>query len=155
MGNFFIGIGSILLGSAFIYLLLYLLLGINPFNYVTNVNLATPHFYSLENLTTIFQIFWTSSSRLISEIFSVNNLAIWQLYLFIYWAFSIGSCITLSPADIKGTLKGLIVILIFVFNLATIWAGNFTSTIFTGTISYLLVFYIAMFLIFLMDIFTI
>jgi hypothetical protein len=154
VGNFFIGIGPILLGTAFIYLLLYLLLRINPFSYVTNVNLATPHFYSLENLTTIFQIFWTSSGRLISKIFSVNNLAIWQLYVFIYLAFAIGSCITLSPADIKGTQKGLIVILIliFVFNLATIWAGNFTSTIFTGTISYLLVFYIAMFLIFLMDI---
>ena len=156
VGNFFIGIGPILLGTAFIYLLLYLLLRINPFSYVTNVNLATPYFYSLENLTTIFQIFWTSSSRLISEIFSVNNLAIWQLYVFIYLAFAIGSCITLSPADIKGTLKGLsvILILILVFNLATIWAGDLTLTIFTGTISYLLVFYIAMFLILLMDIFV-
>jgi hypothetical protein len=43
-------------------------------------------------------------------------------------------------------------ILIFIFNLATVWAGDLTSKIFIGTVSYFLVFYIAMFLILLLDI---
>ena len=155
-GNFFIGIGPILLGTALIYILLFLLLGLNPFNFVTNVDLAMPHIYSWGILTTIFQTFWTSSTGLISEIFSGNNLSTWQLYVFIYLAFVIGSSITLSPSDIKGTLKGLsvILILVFIFNLATVWAGDLTSNIFKGTISYFLVFYISMFLILLMDIFV-
>jgi len=155
-GNFFIGIGPILLGTALIYILLFLLLGLNPFNFVTNVDLATPHIYSWGILTTIIQTFWTSSTGLISEIFSGNNLSRWQLYVFIYLAFAIGSSITLSPSDIKGTLKGLsvILILVFIFNLATVWAGDLTSNIFKGTISYFLVFYISMFLILLMDIFV-
>jgi hypothetical protein len=155
-GNFFIGIGPILLGTALIYILLFLLLGLNPFNFVTNVDLATPHIYSWGILTTIIQTFWTSSTGLISEIFSGNNLSTWQLYVFIYLAFAIGSSITLSPSDIKGTLKGLsvILILVFIFNLATVWAGDLTSNIFKGTISYFLVFYISMFLILLMDIFV-
>jgi hypothetical protein len=155
-GNFFIGIGPILLGTALIYILLFLLLGLNPFNFVTNVDLAMPHIYSWGILTTIIQTFWTSSTGLISEIFSGNNLSRWQLYVFIYLAFAIGSSITLSPSDIKGTLKGLsvILILVFIFNLATVWAGDLTSNIFKGTISYFLVFYISMFLILLMDIFV-
>ena len=155
-GNFFIGIGPILLGTALIYILLFLLLGLNPFNFVTNVDLATPHIYSWGILTTIIQTFWTSSTGLISAIFSGNNLSTWQLYVFIYLAFAIGSSITLSPSDIKGTLKGLsvILILVFIFNLATVWAGDLTSNIFKGTISYFLVFYISMFLILLMDIFV-
>ena len=156
VGNFFIGIGPILLGTALIYILLFLLLGLNPFNFVTNVDLAMPHIYSWGILTTIIQTFWTSSTGLISEIFSGNNLSRWQLYVFIYLAFAIGSSITLSPSDIKGTLKGLsvILILVFIFNLATVWAGDLTSNIFKGTISYFLVFYISMFLILLMDIFV-
>lgn len=155
-GNFFIGIGPILLGTALIYILLFLLLGLNPFNFVTNVDSAMPHIYSWGILTTIIQTFWTSSTGLISEIFSGNNLSTWQLYVFIYLAFAIGSSITLSPSDIKGTLKGLsvILILVFIFNLATVWAGDLTSNIFKGTISYFLVFYISMFLILLMDIFV-
>jgi hypothetical protein len=155
-GNFFIGIGPILLGTALIYILLFLLLGLNPFNFVTNVDLAMPHIYSWGILTTTIQTFWSSSTGLISAIFSGNNLSTWQLYVFIYLAFVIGSSITLSPSDIKGTLKGLsvILILVFIFNLATVWAGDLTSNIFKGTISYFLVFYISMFLILLMDIFV-
>ena len=155
-GNFFIGIGPILLGTALIYILLFLLLGLNPFNFVTNVDSAMPHIYSWGILTMIFQTFWTSATGLISAIFSGNNLSTWQLYVFIYLAFAIGSSITLSPSDIKGTLKGLsvILILVFIFNLATVWAGDLTSNIFRGTISYFLVFYISMFLILLMDIFV-
>ena len=120
------------------------------------MSITSPNIYSWNVLTQILQILWTSSTSLISEIFSGNNLSTWQLYVFIYLAFAIGSSITLSPSDIKGTLKGLsvILILVFIFNLATVWAGDLTSNIFKGTISYFLVFYISMFLILLMDIFV-
>ncbi len=154
VGNFFIGIGPILLGTAIIYLLLYFLLSLNPLRLVDNFSITSSHIYSWDVLSQIFQTFWTSSTNLLSEIFSWHNLSTWQLYVFIYLAFTIGSSITLSPSDIKGSLKGLIVILIviFIFNLATVWAGDLTSNIFIGTVSYFLVFYIAMFLILLLDI---
>ena len=45
-GNFFIGIGPILLGSALIYLFLYLLLGLNPFRFVINTGLPSWDIYS-------------------------------------------------------------------------------------------------------------
>jgi len=154
VGNFFIGIGPILLGTALIYLLLYLLLGLNPFTFSANASIASPHVYSWNILNQILHTLWTSSTNLLSEVFSRHNLSTWQLYVFIYLSFSIGSSITLSPSDIKGTFKGLsiIIILILLFNLATIWAGDLTSNIFWGTVSYFLVFYTALLLMLLLDI---
>ncbi len=153
-GNFFIGIGPILLGTAVIYLLSYLLLGLNPFKLADNFNIASFHIYSWDALMQIFQILWASSTSLLGEVFSWHNLSTWQLYAFIYLAFAIGSSITLSPPDIKGTLKGfsVILILIFIFNLATVWAGDFISNIVIGTAGYFRVFYTTMFLILLLNI---
>jgi hypothetical protein len=153
-GNFFIGIGPILLGMAIIYLLSYLLLGLNPFKLTNNFNIASSQNFSWATLIQIFQILWTSSTSLLCEVFSWHNLSTWQLYAFIYLAFAIGSSITLSPSDIKGALKGfsVIIILIFIFNLATAWAGDFTSNIVTGTAGYLSIFYTAMFPILLLNI---
>jgi hypothetical protein len=154
VGNFFIGIGPILLGTSVIYLLLYFLLGLNPFDFVENISMASPHIYSWDAATQVFQIIWTAFTSLLSGVFSWHNLATWQLYVFIYLTFAIGSSIMLSPSDIKSTLKGLsiILILIFIFNLATVWATDLTSSIFIGSIGYFLVFYTAMFLILLLDI---
>ena len=153
-GNFFIGIGPILLGTALLYLFLYLLLGLNPFRFVINTVLPASNIYSWGTIANLLQTLWSSSKTLVSGIFSLHNLASWQLYVFIYLTFTIGSSIILSPSDFKGAFKGLSIILpfIFIFNLATLWAGNFTSNIFSATLSYFLIFYIAMLLVFLMDI---
>ena len=154
VGNFFIGIGPILLGTAIIYFLSYLLLGLNPFNLAVNFNIASSHIYSWDALMQIFQVLWTSSVSLLREVFSWHNLAAWQFYVFIYLAFAIGSSITLSPPDIKGALKGFIIILIliFIFNLATVWAGDFTSNMVTGIAGYGALFYTVVFLIMLLNV---
>ncbi len=154
IGNFFIGVGPIILGTAIICLLSYLLLGLDPFVLADKFNMASSYIPSWGALLQIFQILWTSSTSMLFELFSWHNLSSWQLYLFIYLAFAIGSSITLSPSDIKASLKGsgVILILILIFNLATLWAGDLVSDIITGTIGYFRVFYIAMFLILLLNI---
>lgn len=154
VGNFFIGVGPILLGTAIIYLISYLLLGLNPFQLAANFNSVSSPIYSWDALAQIVQVLWTSSTSLLRDLFSWHNLSTWQLYVFIYLVFAIGSSITLSPPDIKGALKGfwIILILIFIFNLATVWAGNFTSNLVTATVGYLGVFYTAIFLILLLNI---
>jgi hypothetical protein len=153
-GNFFIGIGPILLGSALIYLLLYLLLGLNSFKFAVNTGLPSWDIYSWSVFNQLLQNLRASLTALVSGIFSLHNLASWQLYIFIYLTFTIGSSIILSPSDFKGALKGLgiILLVIFVFNLVTVWAGDFTSNIYIVTLSYFLIFYIAMLLVLLMDI---
>ena len=153
-GNFFIGIGPILLGTALIYLFLYLLLGLNPFKFVINNGLTGSNIYSWSTLAQLLQNLWTSLTALVTGIFSRHNFSIWQLYVYIYLTFTLGSSIILSPSDFKGAFKGLSIILaaIFIFNLATVWAGDFTSKIFSGTFSYFSIFYVAMLLVLLMDI---
>jgi hypothetical protein len=152
-GNFFIGIGPILLGSGLIYLLLYLLLGLNPFKFAVNTGLPSLDIYSWSVFINLLQNLRTSLTTLVSGIYSLTNFASWQLYVFIYLTFTIGSSIILSPSDFKGTFKGLSIILpvIFVFNLVTVWAGDFTVNIFRFTLSYFLIFYITMLLVLLMD----
>jgi hypothetical protein len=153
-GNFFIGIGPILLGSLLIYLLSYWLLGLNPFNLVNNFDLASFQLNSWGALTQLLQNLWNSSGNLLKEVFSLQHLAGWQLYVFIYLVFAIGSSITLSPSDIKGALGGFIVIVVLIFflNLATVWAGNFISDMIVRIAGYCAMFYAVVFLIILLNV---
>jgi hypothetical protein len=154
IGNFFIGVGPIVFGTVVIYLLSYLLLGLNPFELVVKLNLGSSSIYSWDALMQIVRVLWSSSVNLLGEVFSGPNFSSWQLYVFIYLVFAIGTSITLSPPDIKGALKGFIVILIliFIFNLATVWMGNFTTNLITVSIGFLVFFYTAVFLILLLNI---
>ncbi len=154
MGNFFIGIGPILLGTAIIYLLSYLLLGLNPFSMAGNYNIAASQLNSWDAFGQLFQNLLSSSGSFFVEVFSWGNLSNWQLYAFIYLAFAIGSSITLSQSDLKGTSLGFSVILglVLVFNLATVWAGDLTARIVTTVVAATPVFYASMVLIFLLNI---
>lgn len=152
-GNFFIGIGPILLGTATIYLLSYLLLSINPFDLADSFQTTSSGIQSWSEFWQLLQILLNSSLSLLASVFSWQHLSSWQLYFFIYLVFTIGSSITLSPPDIKSTLKGfgVILVLIFIFNLATVWSG-LDSRIISGSVSYLRVFYTAMLLILILNI---
>jgi hypothetical protein len=59
----------------------------------------------------------------------------WKFALFIYLFYSIGSSVTLSPSDIKGAFRGFIyfVVLLLLFNIATIWNGDITTRFFEKT----------------------
>jgi hypothetical protein len=151
-GNFFIGIGPVLLGTAATYLLIYLLLGVNFVNFVQHFSAASSIPYSRDILMPVSRNLLPAFGALFSEVFSWHNFGNWQLYAFIYLAVAIGSSIKLSPSDIKGAFKGLVVllVLVFIFNLATIWAADFTLNIFVGSVTFFLVFYMAMSLILLL-----
>jgi hypothetical protein len=153
-GNFFIGIGPILLGTAVIYLVGYFLLGLHPFQNTASLQIAEMRIDSWNAIGQLLQNIGTSSFGFLGSIFSWDRFATWQLYVFIYLAFAIGSSITLSPPDIKSTLAGLSVILVlmFIFNLVTVWAGELTSNIFSRTSAYFIVFYAVMFFTLLMNI---
>jgi hypothetical protein len=147
-GNFFIGIGPILLGTAIICLLAYFLLGFNPFKLAGSFNITLSHIDSWNIFLQLLSNLWTISLDLLRDVFSWHNLSTWQFYAFIYLVFAIGSSITLSPPDIKGALKGfsVILVLIFIFNLGTVWAVDFASNLISGTAGYFAIFYAAIFL---------
>jgi len=153
IGNFFIGIGPILLGTCAVFVLSYLLLNVNVSN-AGGLRIASSDLGSWNAFTQMIGNLWQSSSALFAEIFSWHNLASWQVYVFLYFVFAIGSHISLSLSDIKGASTGFGAILgaLFSFNLATGWIGDFTSNVVTALASYLGTFYAIMLLALLLNI---
>lgn len=153
VGNFFIGIGPILLGMGVISLIAFWLLGLNPFSLGNDFSFPVSQLNSWEAFKGLFQGLWNASVNLFAEIFSIQHLSSWQLYVFIYLVFAIGSSITLSPPDIKTALGGFIaiVVVILLFNLATMWAGNYLSNMISRIAGYYALFYTIAFLIMLIN----
>jgi len=141
-GNFFIGIGPILMGSIVLYIATYYLFGIN-INDFSSVNISSSSFTDFSSLGVLVQSVWGSCVAFAGYIFS--NIAIhwWKMLIFLYLLFSVGSSITLSPPDIEGALSGFVifVVLLVLFNLVTLWVGDFASVAFSYASAYFAGFY--------------
>ena len=127
-GGFFIGIGPVLMGAGMLFLLTFLLFGFN----VTSIGPAAIRTDDMTNgaslLTMISELgkgFVAFSGRIIAGPLSDW----WKVVIFIYLLFSIGSSVTLSPADLKGAGRGFLFFLgiLFIFNLVTLWIGPFAT----------------------------
>jgi hypothetical protein len=87
------------------------------------------------------------------DIFSSAHLSSWQLYVFLYLVFSIGSSITLSPQDIKASFSGfaIIAVLVLILNLSTLWAGTYIFNAVIGLMNCLVLFYVLLFVLILIN----
>jgi len=152
IGNFFIGIGPLLAGGL-------VLLLINLILYRINISEFSKFRISTETLFN-FQIFKQIAISTWSGLIVYKNLVTfgnsevwWKSALLIYVLYSIGSSMTLSKPDVKGALAGFmwIVIFILIFNMLTLWAGDFsTRFLIQGkTMTYISVFYFFLILSFL------
>ena len=138
VGNFFIGIGPILLGTCLLWLVVLLLFDLNIFRIAGkhDVEINSHIFTSIELVKTTFANIGKGVWECFETIFSENNKnAWWRRVLFIYLFYSIGSSVTLSSSDIKGASRGFFyfVILLLLFNIATIWNGDITTRFFENT----------------------
>jgi len=127
IGNFFISIGPLILGSIVIYFSAYFLISKVFFNSFENLNISLLHFTSLNT----FQFLIIESKNAYLEfsnlLFTVENLKSWKFWLFIYILITVGGNMTLSPADIKGASKGffsIIGVFLFVSIATKIFWGN-------------------------------
>jgi hypothetical protein len=141
IGNFFIGIGPVLLGSVVLFLIAYFLFGFNVLADTTNLELTPGKWVSFASLEKVGIESWNKMVAFAHRILSDGNSVWWKTAILVYVLYSVGSSITLSPADVKGTARGFLftVCLLFVFNLATLWIGDFSvrffiqvSSFFTG-----------------------
>jgi hypothetical protein len=125
-GNFFIGIGPLLMCTLLLYLLSLLLFRINFFA-ISNIHFSTDTLKSFSLLKHEGSNIWNVLTVFFKEVFHGKNSSWWKIAILIYCLYCIGSSITLSPSDIKTSVKGflIIVVLFFVFNLATNWIGGF------------------------------
>ncbi|MDP2423331.1 MAG: hypothetical protein Q8M23_03200, partial [Bacteroidales bacterium] len=116
IGNFFIGVGPIMLGSAVLYATMYLLIpGIkNVFTEIEKHGSAINN-AGFSNWQLIFQSAWSSITIILGAITDPNNFGNWKFWLFIYISMSVASHMELSPSDLKSALGGFLILALFVF----------------------------------------
>jgi hypothetical protein len=126
IGNFFIGIGPILFGSILLYFFSWLFFGFG-YSKIAAYEFVTEDIFTWSNFGVIISTTWNNVWSYFGVVFAGPRSGFFKILLFIYLLYSIGSSITLSKSDIKGSLDGFIyfVISLFVFNLLSSWIGDF------------------------------
>lgn len=111
VGNFFIGIGPVILGSLVLYTLAAILFDIS-------VNADESQTSSPESQASVVL---SGGWQIITAIFSSGSFL--KSFLFLYLVFAIGSNITLSKADLQGAYKGFgfLMLALFLFHFSTVW----------------------------------
>jgi hypothetical protein len=124
-GNFFIGAGPVFFGSAIILGLLYFLLPdgkviISQFRANSAALLISDSsFYELWNVLQI------NTREVFSQLAKSGNFSMWQFWVFLYVSMAVSAHIELSPPDIFGMLKGLLVIVVLFFLINVIYVVFF------------------------------
>jgi len=128
IGNFFIGIGPVILGSLVLYAISALLFNVSTGSTEGNEQVASGQ------IALIFERGWA----LIKEIFTSGSFL--KSFIFLYLVFAIGSNITLSKPDISGAKKGFgfLALFLFILHFATLWLSDSPTGItsfFAGLVS--------------------
>jgi hypothetical protein len=137
IGNIFIGIGPVLMGALMLFLITYLLFGISLNSY-TGFNSSLKSFTSVNGFMEFSKDAYLSIVNFIKIVLFSAQSNWWKITLLVYFLYAIGSSITLSPSDIKAAWKGFVffLLVLIIFNLATLWMGNFTEKTFASISSY-------------------
>lgn len=127
VGNFFIGIAPVILGSLLLYILSVILFDVTSRS-TGDEQLASGQAGLILNRG------W----MLIQEVFTSGSFL--KSFLFLYLVFAIGSNITLSKADITGAKKGFgyLILFLFILHFATLWLSDSPSemrSFFAGLVS--------------------
>jgi hypothetical protein len=138
LGNFFIGIGPMVLGCAVLFALFYFLIP-NSSSVWDSVIGSVNNLGNSSPIGSYFAVFRDSTLSIIKLIFTFSNLSIWQFWVFLYLSICIASNVRLSWADIKGSFSGLgcIILPFLLLNLICFLTGNTTDKVFPYTASVL------------------
>ncbi len=142
LGNFFIGIGPVLLGSAALFATFYFLIP-NSAQVWDSIIFEVGEIGESNSVGGYWAVFSGSSLALVKIIFTVSNLTGWQFWVFIYLSICVASNIRLSLSDIKGSLSGLgcIVLIFLLINFLGLITGFGSEKFFPLTASSLGVVY--------------
>jgi hypothetical protein len=128
IGNFFIGAAPVILGGGFILLLLYILLPETFSTVSADIIFINSSSTSLP-ISDYFAFIW----KTVGALFSPDNLASLNGWLFIILALMIASHTEMSPADIKGGLGGLGLIALLMLLIDLVLCFIFPKAFFTVT----------------------
>lgn len=146
IGNFFIGIGPILFGAILLYIMSWLLFGFS-FSKMTIYEMQGESFFSLTNVGGILSNTLDNIIVYLRLVFGPSS-DFFKVIVLIYFLYAIGSSITLSRSDIKGSIDGFIffVLALLIFNLISSWIGDFTLWLLTESFMIFFSFYFLMLL---------
>jgi hypothetical protein len=135
LGNFFIGIGPVLLGCAVLFGLFYIL--IPGSSQVWDAILLRANEVTTSSLGSYIAVWQGSVLALVRLIFTMENLAGWWFWIFLYLAVCVSANIRLSWSDVKHSLSGLwcIVLPFLLLNLVCLIVGVGSDAVFPFTAS--------------------
>jgi hypothetical protein len=138
LGNFFIGIGPMVLGCAALFALFYFLIPDSSRvwdSIISSVNSLGAN----ASVGDYFAVFRDSILSIFNIIFISSNLHAWQFWVFLYLSICIASNVRLSWGDVKGSFSGLgcIVLPFLILNLILLLAGRTADGVFPYTASVL------------------
>jgi hypothetical protein len=136
LGNFFIGVGPMVLGCAVLFALFYFLIPGSAAVW-DSINVSVGSIDKSSMIGSYFNVFQGSTMAIIKLIFNFANLPLWRFWLFLYLSICIASNIRLSWADFKGSLSGLgcIVLPFLLMNLVLLFIGKSNGDFFPFTVS--------------------
>ena len=138
LGNFFIGIGPMVLGCGVLFGLFYCLIPDSGSAWNT-ISVSVSGIAKGSPVGVYLGVFRDASLAIIKLIFTWSNLDIWRFWLFLYLSICVAANIRLSWADIKGSLSGLgcVVLPFLILNLILLLVGRTTANVFPYTASVL------------------
>ncbi len=142
LGNFFIGIGPVILGCAVLFTTFYFLIP-DSTRVWDSIIFKVSEMGEGQSMGSYWAVFQSSSLALVKIIFTIPNLTSWQFWVFVYLSICVASNIRLSLSDIKGSLSGLgcIVLLFLLINFLGLITGFGSEKFFPLTASSLGVVY--------------
>ncbi|MGL5416214.1 MAG: hypothetical protein ACRDAU_11190 [Clostridium sp.] len=122
VGNFFIGTAPLLIGSLILMLCYFLLLR-NSFTQILN-HISISDFFHLGDSFNIFAFVSLLLNKflfIMEATFTVSNLTSISFWIFLFIAISIGTHMSLSSADLRNSVDGIL----FIFIISLIISGIF------------------------------
>ncbi|MGE5497605.1 MAG: hypothetical protein ACM3Q2_06035 [Syntrophothermus sp.] len=137
IGCFFISTGPLFMGVSLIYLLMFLFLP-NYHSVISAVSDSRLAAVNLFNIKDHMPFMISSGFNMIAAVFNRGNFSAWEFYLFIYLSACISSHMALSPQDLKGMWKGMLIIIIILFliNLTAVLLRYDLSPVFAQAAGY-------------------
>jgi len=124
LGNFFIGIGPVVLGCGVLFALFYFLIP-GSAGVWSRIIADVSAIENGSSIMSYLDVFWSLVLAIVGHVFTLNNLSLWQFWVFLYLSICVASNIRLSWADVKGSLSGLgcVVLPFLILNVILLAAG--------------------------------
>jgi hypothetical protein len=135
IGNFFIALGPIWLGTTVLALTAGLLLPDGVFAPLREMHFTTDAWFSTSHLGANLGQLRTAVVAVLQQLWAALRWDSWRTYVFIYVCICVGCHITLSRADLKGAGAGFraVVITLLCINWLTLWAFDLSAVLVRGS----------------------